>query len=118
MTLGLPSDSEGRLTKAAHRTIAELASRATAVACGPGLGRSSELVQVVERMYFELPQPMVVDADGLNALASHPDVLSRPGGPRVLTPHPGEFDRLIGKDADMTDLSGASGRWTWQCGAM
>jgi ADP-dependent NAD(P)H-hydrate dehydratase len=103
MTRGLPSESEGRLTKGAHRMIAELAGRATAIGCGPGLGRSSDLVQLVERMYFELPQPMVVDADGLNALASHPDVLSRPGGPRVLTPHTGEFHRLIGKEADVTE---------------
>ncbi len=39
-------------------------------------------------------QPMVVDADALNALAAHPDGLSQPGGPRIVTPHPGEFDRL------------------------
>ena len=39
---------------------------------------------------------MVVDADGLNALASRPEVLDHPGGPRILTPHPGEFARLVG----------------------
>ena len=41
---------------------------------------------------------MVVDADALNALAKQPDVLAKPGGPRVLTPHPGEFARLTGRD--------------------
>ncbi len=40
---------------------------------------------------------MVVDADALNALAEQPEVLSRAGGPRILTPHPGEFARLIGQ---------------------
>ena len=43
-------------------------------------------------------QPMVVDADGLNALARRPEVLEKPGGPRVLTPHPGELGRLIGRE--------------------
>ena len=43
---------------------------------------------------------MVVDADALFALAEQPEVLSAPGGPRVLTPHPGEFERLTGKPYD------------------
>jgi NAD(P)H-hydrate epimerase len=42
---------------------------------------------------------MVVDADGLNALAAQPDALALPGGPRVITPHPGEFQRLCGAGA-------------------
>jgi ADP-dependent NAD(P)H-hydrate dehydratase len=40
--------------------------------------------------------PMVVDADALNALAMRPEIFSSPGGPRVFTPHPGEFKRLLG----------------------
>jgi len=53
----------------------------------------------VSRLYTELPNPMVVDADGLNALAGRPAALTQPGGPRILTPHPGEFDRLLGTDS-------------------
>lgn len=99
MTLPLPSDAEGRLCKTAHRQLIEAADRATVVACGPGLGRSADLVNLVGRLYFEVAKPLVVDADGLNALASQPDLLARPGGPRVLTPHPGEFARLFGKES-------------------
>jgi NAD(P)H-hydrate epimerase len=44
----------------------------------------------------------VFDADGLNALAQQPDILTRGGGPRILTPHPGEFGRLVGKDNEMS----------------
>jgi NAD(P)H-hydrate epimerase len=40
---------------------------------------------------------MVVDADALVALAARPEILSQPVGPRVLTPHPGEFVRLVGR---------------------
>lgn len=103
MTLAMPSDADGRFSKLAHRQLSEAAVRATAIGCGPGLGRSSDLVHLVGRLYFELVQPMVIDADGLNALASQPDLLSRPAGPRILTPHPGEFARLVGKDSSMSD---------------
>jgi NAD(P)H-hydrate epimerase len=102
MTLGVPSDGEGRLSKTAHRTLVDAAARSTAVGCGPGLGRSHDLVKLVERLYFELPEPTVFDADGLNALAQQPDILTRRGGPRILTPHPGEFGRLVGKDNEMS----------------
>ncbi len=97
MTVALPSDDAGRLGLHAHETIVELAGAATVVACGPGLGRSGELDQLVGRLYRELAKPLVVDADALNALATQPDVLAQPGGPRILTPHPGEFTRLIGE---------------------
>jgi NAD(P)H-hydrate epimerase len=102
MTLGLPSD-EGRLAKMAHRPLVEAAAKATAIGCGPGLGRSHDLVQLVERLYFELPQPTVFDADGLNALAQQPDILTRAAGPRILTPHAGELGRLVAKEGPMSD---------------
>src|SRR5262249_50018893 len=66
--------------------------------CGPGLGRSSDLVELVAWLYQDAPQPMVIDADALFALAQRPAVLSTHAGPRILTPHPGEFSRLAGKD--------------------
>jgi ADP-dependent NAD(P)H-hydrate dehydratase len=103
MTIGLPSDAEGRLAKSAHRPLLEAGAKSTAVGCGPGMGRSQDLVKLVERLYFELAQPTVFDADGLNALAQQPDILTRAGGPRILTPHPGEFGRLVAKDGPMSD---------------
>jgi NAD(P)H-hydrate epimerase len=73
-----------------------LAQTATHVAVGPGLGRSPVLNRLVARLYTELKLPAVFDADALNALADQPEVLKTPGGPRVLTPHPGEYRRLSG----------------------
>ena len=102
MTLGLANDGEGRLAKTAHRALVENAAKSTAVGCGPGLGRSHDLVKLIERLYFELPQPTVFDADGLNALAQQPDIMNRAAGPRILTPHPGEFGRLVAKDGPMS----------------
>ncbi|MBN2473784.1 MAG: NAD(P)H-hydrate dehydratase [Pirellulales bacterium] len=97
MTVPLPHDDAGRIAAAAHERLVELAEAATAIGLGPGLGRSAELDKLVGRLYTDLAKPMVVDADALNALATQPDLLARPGGPRILTPHPGEFARLIGE---------------------
>ncbi|MFO7904224.1 MAG: NAD(P)H-hydrate dehydratase [Pirellulaceae bacterium] len=99
MTTPLPCDGEGRLAGGAGKRIMELADKMTAVACGPGLGRSDELDCVVRMVYVEVPLPMVCDADGLNALSHHPEGLPLPAGPRILTPHPGEFGRLTGGKA-------------------
>ncbi|RMF90306.1 MAG: NAD(P)H-hydrate dehydratase, partial [Planctomycetota bacterium] len=63
----------------------------------PGLGRSAAIDQITADLYTGTQRPLVVDADGLNALAGADDVLTAPGGPRILTPHPGEFARLLGK---------------------
>jgi NAD(P)H-hydrate epimerase len=67
------------------------------VALGPGLGTGEEAGALVRRFLKETPLPAVVDADGLNALAGHLDVLARRRGrATVLTPHPGEMARLAG----------------------
>jgi ADP-dependent NAD(P)H-hydrate dehydratase len=97
MTLPLPADPGGRISREAFDAIRSFTDWATVVALGPGLGRSQRLDELVGRLYQELPKPMVVDADALNALSTQPDVLGQAGGPRILTPHPGEFARLVGK---------------------
>ena len=95
MTVGL-ADDDDRLEAAALDPLTELAAKADVVAMGPGLGRSPDVTKIVKTLYAEFNKPMVVDADGLNALAESPGNLSSPGGPRILTPHPGEFARLTG----------------------
>ena len=95
MTLPLPCDRAGRIAAAAKESINELAPDFTCIACGPGLGRSDELTELVAWMYRSLEQPVVFDADALNALAAHARRLADPAGPRIITPHPGEFRRLI-----------------------
>ena len=97
MTSPLAADEAGHITGNARGQIEKLAAAATAVALGPGLGRSSDLDSLVPRLYDEIVKPMVVDADALNALADSPETLASPGGPRILTPHPGEFARLCGE---------------------
>ena len=67
------------------------------LALGPGLGQTgaAQVRALIERW----PGPMVVDADGLNALAQDISPLTRAAGPRLLTPHPGEMARLLAGDA-------------------
>lgn len=101
MTIGLPCDGAGRFSLAARQPLAELAEKATALGCGPGLSRSSDLDELVAWLYTEIKQPVVFDADALNALATQPELLAKPGGPRIVTPHPGEFTRLIGATAGL-----------------
>lgn len=85
----------GALSQAAWQDLEELWPGKTAVALGPGLGRHPETVALVQRLVRERPLPLVVDADGLYALAQ--DLNGAPGPtPLVLTPHPGEMARLLG----------------------
>lgn len=93
MTLPLRTDAHHRLAATAREQIET--APVDCLACGPGLGRTSDVVELVTWMYRDLPQPMVVDADGISALASAAVDLAAHAGPRILTPHPGEFRRLI-----------------------
>jgi ADP-dependent NAD(P)H-hydrate dehydratase len=117
-TIPLPCDAAGRLSEVATPKIKESAQAATAMALGPGLGRSPELDGLVAALYREIDRPMVVDADALNALSTQPKLLAAPGGPRVLTPHPGEFARLIGKKLEGESRQKAAVELAGRCGVV
>jgi NAD(P)H-hydrate epimerase len=96
MTAGFP-DEDGQFQSLASNRITEsIGQNATAIGLGPGIGRCNHVIEFVARLYSELSAPAVVDADALFALAQKPEIISRVPGPRVLTPHPGEFERLTG----------------------
>ena len=100
MPVSLP-DREGALSAGALPAVREGLRGAGAALIGPGLGRREETAALVRTLTAELECPLVLDADGINALAGHIDVLdARRGRATVLTPHDGEFARLGG------DLSG------------
>ncbi|HVX67274.1 MAG TPA: NAD(P)H-hydrate dehydratase [Bryobacteraceae bacterium] len=79
----------------AFTRVEELARGKDVLAIGPGLGTAPETVALVRRIVCDLPQAMVIDADGLNALAA--SEFSGAGRIRILTPHPGEMARLTGR---------------------
>ncbi len=65
------------------------------VAVGPGCGVSGEMSEMIRRLITELDNPLIIDADGLNALAKNVDWLNEKKSQIILTPHPGEMARLL-----------------------
>ena len=100
MTLPLSETDTGSLAISATPTILEYAEKTKSVlAIGPGLSQNPETVTLVHQLVREnqeqgLDLRMVIDADGLNALAHDRKIISLLGRETVLTPHPGEMARL------------------------
>jgi len=97
MTIGLRDDPESGLLTQTTDVIARLVEGRDAIGTGPGLGRSSAAAQLIRDLLQTASCPIVVDADGLNVAAEHNLFANRSDWPCVVTPHPGEFSRLIGK---------------------
>lgn len=83
-----------------------LADRADGVLLGPGLGRGPEVSELPGLLARRTETPLVLDADGINIMAGHMDILDGRRDPTVLTPHEGEFVRL-GGDLSRGRLAGA-----------
>jgi NAD(P)H-hydrate epimerase len=97
----LPETEGGTLSRKGLAPLLKLASGKDVVVIGPGLGRATDVMEVVRRAVEKIASPMVIDADGLNALTGQLDrVRGSREHPRILTPHPGEMARLIGKRVD------------------
>ncbi|HWT77953.1 MAG TPA: NAD(P)H-hydrate dehydratase [Candidatus Methylomirabilis sp.] len=75
--------------------LLQLAVGKDAVALGPGLGTHPSTQKLVHELLSSLKTPIVLDADGINALAGRADILTRAAAPVILTPHPGELSRLL-----------------------
>jgi NAD(P)H-hydrate epimerase len=99
MTEALDETGDGAISSAALDRALQLAQKRTVIAVGPGLSSSDESTRVFARVMVEKrTAPMVIDADGLNALAPWPeDLKGSDEAPIIVTPHPGEMARLTGK---------------------
>ncbi|MGH2707669.1 MAG: NAD(P)H-hydrate dehydratase [Actinomycetota bacterium] len=95
ITLPLPETGQGTIEASALPTVLDRAARVEAVAIGPGLSTDAQTVEFVRKLVGSLQRPLVIDADGLNALAPDPGPLARRSAPTLLTPHPGELARLL-----------------------
>jgi NAD(P)H-hydrate epimerase len=95
-TAGIPLHADGTLTAGAATAVGEWADQADVLAVGPGLGNRPDVGELVRELLQTTPhKPLVLDADGLNVLSPIPDVVRTRSAPLVLTPHPGEFARLL-----------------------
>ena len=97
VVLPLP-DEGGKLCAASIPEIAALLPKMDAVLIGCGLGQSEGTPAVLRAVLEEFAGPVVVDADGINLLARHMDILRERHAPTILTPHAGEFARIGGNN--------------------
>jgi NAD(P)H-hydrate epimerase len=100
LTTPLPADADGRIGAAAVPTVLFQAMACDVLALGPGLGLGDGVTELVRAVIGKVDKPVILDADAINTLAKLDDWPARPkDAPLILTPHPGEFGRLIDKSA-------------------
>jgi ADP-dependent NAD(P)H-hydrate dehydratase / NAD(P)H-hydrate epimerase len=105
MVRGLPETKKGAISAEAFDEIQHFAERKiTAVAIGSGMSHDEETTRdLVRKVVENRTTPIVIDADGLNALAPF-DLAGSEDLPIILTPHLGEFKRLLGMENDIDDV--------------
>ncbi|MEI8336829.1 MAG: NAD(P)H-hydrate dehydratase [Actinomycetes bacterium] len=101
ITRVIPLGQEGHLNSDSSEYLIEAARRFDAVLIGPGLGADHGVAEMVRALICAVTAPIVLDADGLNALGGDLSPLRERAelglGPLILTPHEGEFERLSGE---------------------
>ncbi|NOU16638.1 MAG: NAD(P)H-hydrate dehydratase [Bacteroidales bacterium] len=80
-----------------HFSIIGSISKYSAIGIGPGIGKDRITVNGLKNLLENVKAPLLIDADGLNILADNPEFIRLLPENTVITPHPGEFDRLFGK---------------------
>ena len=98
MTAALPEDDGMLGPRSVEAALAAIA-RADAVVLGPGLGRAEGAQALAGELVERIDVPLVIDADGLNALAGRLELVRRRRWPTILTPHAGELARLLETDS-------------------
>ena len=114
VTIPLP-DEEGHVASLESARLRDVMQRAGVLAVGPGLSRAPAALDVARAIVERFSGPVVLDADGLYALADREDVPARLSGRAILTPHPGELGALTGEtperiDAERRDVARAFAR--------
>jgi NAD(P)H-hydrate epimerase len=98
--LPLPETEKGVLDISALPLLCDALNGKTALLIGCGLGKGDTVTEIVETLLQQAECPVILDADGLNAVCTHIDVLKTVRSPLIVTPHPGEMARLTGKTTE------------------
>ncbi|HEX7247136.1 MAG TPA: NAD(P)H-hydrate dehydratase [Actinomycetota bacterium] len=98
--LPLEQTDRGTVSWEAIDDLLEASDNADAVAIGPGMSRHVETAELIRALVGRISTPVVLDADGLNAYEGRAGELRERAGPTVITPHDGEFARLMGVPVD------------------
>jgi NAD(P)H-hydrate epimerase len=92
----LPQTKDVTLSIEAFAKIKEIVNRVEYLVIGPGLSRNSSTTRLIRKIIKEIDRPVLLDADGVNALSEGVELLkNRKNDSFILTPHPGEFSRLL-----------------------
>lgn len=123
LTAALPQDRQGALSSKALDAVLPLVEASTVTVLGPGLGQGEGVGQVLKGVLKQTDQHLVLDADALNILArstEHQSLLRARKDQTILTPHPGEFARLVGEE--VATIQGSrhtfAGRYAGENGAI
>ena len=93
-------DKDGMFAQAACDKVNSMISNMDGILIGPGIGQSNGPLSLLESVLNNAKCPVVVDADGINILSRHKDILRERTSPTILTPHDGEFVRIFGHIAE------------------
>jgi hydroxyethylthiazole kinase-like uncharacterized protein yjeF len=99
MTLPLAETKDGGLSIGAYKNIKDFLKKIDILVIGPGLGQNKSTQSLIRRLINKLDRPLVIDADGINALAGYLDKFKIQNSKFkniIMTPHPGEMARLLG----------------------
>ncbi len=96
MTVALPDRGQGHLTTDSLPQVLDILGKKDVLAIGPGLGKYSEVFEIIRHIFGKIHISIVVDADGLNHISEDMTLLNQHTQPLILTPHPAEMARLTG----------------------
>lgn len=104
ITIPVPETSDGTVARGAWRVIEPYVDKSDVVVVGPGLSRHAETTLFVLDLLERCPKPLVIDADGINALEGNAGPLKGRRVPIVITPHSGELSRLVSREIPKAPL--------------
>lgn len=108
-------EKDGKLSAEAIPQILQRLPQMDAVLIGPGLGQSEDTFLVTKAVLQSAVCPVILDADGINVLAGHMDILRERHYPTILTPHAGEFARIYGEIKPDSISCAAAFTREWDC---
>lgn len=95
ITIPVPQTESGSISMDAFDIIMDKAADVDVMAVGPGISRNVETQKLIRKLISESKLPIIIDADGINALEGNTDILKKRKQPVIVTPHPGEMSRII-----------------------
>ncbi|MBL7158085.1 MAG: NAD(P)H-hydrate dehydratase [Candidatus Omnitrophica bacterium] len=105
MTLPLPEAKGQALCFAALEKIVSFSEKINSLAVGPGISRNKDTGKLVREVIKKVNRPLVLDADGIVSIVGKCDLLQKRKAPTILTPHPGEMARLLGKATEFVQAA-------------